>query len=388
MSLYLDANASSRLRPVAVEAIARFVGESGEVTNPSSVHAAGRLARTKLSAARQQIRGFFAGAATEPTIMFTSGATESCNAAIFGLLPELLEGRSAVISSIEHQAILEPAAWLQHRGLDVSFVTPARNGVHNAKEFISGVQPNCELVALMAANNVTGVLQPVIEVSELLRSGGYGGVILCDASQAAGKSDLNLGALLNAGVDAVMLSGHKLGVPSGTGALVLSGSICYPFEPLLMGGAQEQRFRAGTENLIGAVAFGAVAQFMIREGAAERQRMSLCREELWKKLSGDISNIERLSPEGLSLPNTLAVRFAGVRGDDFVVALDLAGVACSTGSACSSGRQETSHVFKALVGEAQARECVRFSLDWDATIEQVTRAATVISEVLGRVRGA
>ena len=388
--LYFDANAGSTLRPAAVAAITELVRVDGEFRNPSSVHSSGRNARALLSSARAAILKFV-GAPSDSTLVFTSGGTESCNLMLFGYLPlAAAAGATVVASAIEHPAVSEPLRALEIAGARVIYVNPERDGRVSAEKFIAAVDDSTLLVTLMAAHNETGALQPVAEVARRLRSSGYRGVMVSDAVQYLGKTSEKVGALLEAGVDAVSLGGHKAGAPSGIGALVMrrAKEICRSFSPVICGGAQESRLRGGTENLFGAAAFGEVSRYLEGECLAEVSRVTMLREQLWTEVRAAVPGAERLTPElGGSISNTLLVRIPECRGDDLVVASDLKGLSVSAGAACSSGKPEPSPSVLAMGRPAQeARQIVRFSLDWNTTSAAVTRAAGIFAEAVQQMR--
>lgn len=409
--IYLDANATSRLRPSARSVLSTVASGALELGNPSSIHAAGRKARAAISLARTQLLSLVGAAELERSevqVVFTSGGTEACNMLALGLLGPA--GRAArgrvVTSAIEHAAVNEPLKQLEKAGWEIVWVRPEKNGIVPVERFCEAVSAaETALVCLMGANNETGAVQPVDAVSRTLRGGRSGrpfsGPIVCDMTQALGKSLLNLPSLFEAGVTAVALSGHKIGAPSGVGAFIAAGSkhgLCVPFEPLLCGGPQENRLRAGTENLAGIIAFGAAAEELKTRLSAELKLISALRERLWHKIAQGFPAAQRLTPPSAdygriekfsdqrSLSNTLSLRLPPCRGDDLVVALDLAGLAASTGSACSSGKQTTSPVLTAAGLEpAEARQVIRLSLDWNCSKEEIDRAAAVIVEAASRM---
>lgn len=394
--LYLDANATSTLRPTARKAVEELLAGGLENANPSSIHAPGRSARALVREARKQI--FRCLGLVDPKVarlIFTSGGTESCNTMIAGFLgSDLPSNLEIVVSTIEHQAVLEPIAELERRGAKVTRIGALRTGEVDVDSLNSAVSSSTDMLLIMAANNVSGVIQPVLGLARKVRSNGFNGILCCDASQALGKSSFDLEEFFDAGVDAIAISGHKVGAPTGTGALVLkaSESLCRPFTPLILGGPQEERFRAGTENLLGIVGFGGACLELCEQGAAERRRLLELRERLWRGIKNRSEAAQRITPEeGTGVPslcNTLAVSFPGLRGDDVVVALDLVGISCSTGSACSSGRQEPSYVFEAMGLEDEiVQGAIRFSLDWTATESSIDKASEAIGEALKRLYG-
>ncbi|MCB0345499.1 MAG: aminotransferase class V-fold PLP-dependent enzyme [Bdellovibrionales bacterium] len=388
-----DANASSRLRPQVREAVSEYLSVHGDCgANASSIHGHGRRARAALREARASLLEAAGLAGFRPVkAVFCSGGTEACNQMIFGFLPRsAAPGANIVTTAIEHQAVQEAAAAAAELGFELRRVLPQSNGLVAPEDVLAMCDSATEVVCVMAANNVTGALLDVAETARLLRGASLSAAIVCDATQAFGKTELDCAELMKAGVDAVALSAHKVGALPGVGALLLSTSesSCRVFRPMLVGGPQEERFRAGTENLPGIVSFGAAAKAIKAQGAEERSNVSAARDKLWQILNERIDDIERITPDvPHSLGNTLAFRAGGVRGDDLVAALDLSGVAASTGSACSSGRQEASHVFRALgLSEEAAREAVRLSLDWDVNLDQAVAGAEKIIQCVKRMR--
>jgi len=394
--IYLDANALSSLRPAAQRVFERVARGEIMLNNPSAVHGLGRNARAALSRARKQILQFLLGdAVTDAQLYFTSGGTEGCNALIFGFVDEQNLARTHIVcSAIEHPALLEAVKQCEENGAQVDWVKPDQSGIISSKSIVEAIRPETQLVALMAANNETGALQPVLEVASKLRASGYRGALVSDISQAIAKTDLSVSELFVAGVDTVCMSGHKLGAPSGIGAVVfapasLQTERCLSFSPQLLGGPQESRFRAGTENLLGAIALGEVAAELRENLEQEIKSKAKLRNFFWASLSEQLSGIELLSPQKPSecLSNTLLVRFDGCRGDDLVVAFDLAGIATSTGSACASGKQGTSHVLLAMGRDLEAaRQTIRFSLDWNIDEVTLAKAVRIITKVVNTMR--
>jgi len=304
-------------------------------------------------------------------IVFTSGGTESNNAAIFGA------ARSHIVTTaIEHPSVLEPVEELARRGHAVTIVPPARNGVVPAEAVIAAMRPETRFVAMMLANNETGVVQPVADVGRVCRERGIH--LHCDAVQAAGKIDIDVNAL---GADTLSLSAHKLHAPKGIGALYVRGGLT--MERYLFGGAQERRRRAGTENVPLAVAFGVAAE--LARDAASRARVRPLRDRFEAAVAPLGVTINGADAE--RLPNTSSVTFDDADGEGIVIGLDLAGVAVSTGAACSSGRIEPSHVLTAMGMTAEeARATIRVSLSRFTTEEDIERAVAVLTDVVPRTR--
>ncbi|MBS4045881.1 MAG: cysteine desulfurase [Alphaproteobacteria bacterium] len=362
-SSYLDYNATAPLRP---EARTALLAALEAPANPSSVHRFGRNARGIADIARGQVAELIGADARR--IVFTSGGTEANNLAL-RLAIEGAGVKSLVITGIEHDSVLRPA---RHSGLPVYEVVAGSDGVVSlaALEATLGAaevdHPGPVLVALMLANNETGAIQPVAEAARLAHASGA--LLLCDAVQAAGKIPVDLSQL---DADFLTLSGHKLGGPTGVGALITRDD--WTPAPLLRGGGQEKGMRAGTENLGGIAGFGAAAA-AAQQGLYGMKSVTALRDRLEAGLLA-VCPEAPIYGSGPRLPNTLCIGMPGVPAETQVMALDLAGVAVSAGSACSSGKVTPSHVLTAMgLPEQAAREAIRFSLGWASSPEDVDRA--------------
>jgi cysteine desulfurase len=361
-STYLDYNATAPLRP---EARAALLAALEAPANPSSVHRFGRAARGIADIARRQVADLVGAEAKR--VVFTSGGTEANNLAL-RLACEAAGVKSLVVAAIEHDSVLRPA---RHLGLPLTEVAAGPDGRIDPAAVAAALTKVAApaLVCLMLANNETGTIQPVAEVTRLAHAAGA--VVLCDAVQAAGKIPVDLSQL---GCDFLTLSGHKLGGPTGVGALVLRDD--WVPAPLLRGGGQEQGMRAGTENLPGIAGFGAAAA-AAQQGLYDFKQIAALRNRLQASLLAacPAAPVHGGNPE-TRLPNTLCIGMPGVPAETQVMAFDLAGVAVSAGSACSSGKVTPSHVLTAMgLPEQAAREAVRFSLGWASKPEDVERAA-------------
>ena len=365
MRVYLDNNATTPVDPAVLDALQAALRDV--FGNASSIHKEGQSARRRIEEARESVAALIGAAARE--IVFTSGGTESNNAAIFGAARNHL-----VTTSIEHPSVLEPVEELARRGCAVTTVPPARNGVVKAEAVIAALRPETTLVAMMLANNETGIVQPVAEVARVCRERGIH--LHCDAVQAAGKIDVDVKAL---GADTLALSAHKLHAPKGIGAMFVRSGLS--LERLVFGGAQERRRRAGTENVPLAIAFGVAAE--LARDPAPREAVRALRdrfEALVAPLGGTVNGAD-----AERLPNTSSVTFPGADGEGIVIGLDLAGIAVSTGAACSSGRIEPSHVLTAMgLSEDEARATVRVSLSRFTTGEDIDRAVGALREIVPR----
>ena len=367
MRIYLDNNATTAIHPDVLALLETMLRDV--YGNASSVHAEGQTARRVIEQARDAVARLIGATARE--IVFTSGGTESNNAAIFGATA----GASRchiVTSAIEHPSVAEPAAALESRGCEVTRIRPSRSGRLEAGEVIEAIRAETRLVTVMMANNETGVLQPVEEIGAACRARGIH--FHCDAVQAAGKVPVDVAAIQ---CDTLSLSAHKLHAPKGIGALYVRRGLT--LELLLFGGAQERRRRPGTENVPLAAAFGAAAALPDASAqiAALRDRFE---ENVTASLDATVNG-----REVARLPNTSNITFAEADGEGIVIALDLEGIAVSTGSACSSGRIEPSPALLAMgLTPEEARATVRFSLSRFTTEEEIARVVKVLAEVVPR----
>ncbi len=346
---YLDYNATAPIRPSAAAAVSEALRLGG---NPSSVHASGRAARARLEDARDSVAAL-AGARPEQ-LVFTSGGTEANNLALNWAL-----GGRVLVSAGEHSSILEAAP----KAESVPLKGDGRVDLAALEELLAEA-PLPSLVSLMLANNETGVIQPLAEAARLARAAGV--PVHCDAVQAAGKVALEIEDL---GVQLLSLSAHKIGGPAGVGALVVAEGLS--LEPLLRGGGQERRRRAGTENLPGIAGFAAAA----REAAGqlcESGQLARLRDRIEAETKAIAPEVRIFGNAAPRLANTSCLAMPGVRAETQVMALDLAGVAVSAGAACSSGKVAPSHVLQAMgVEDALADGAIRVSLGWASVAEDV-----------------
>jgi cysteine desulfurase len=368
--VYLDNNATTAVHPAVLEALRESLRDV--YGNASSIHKEGQTARRSIEDARESVALLIGATARE--IVFTSGGTESNNAAIFGAVAGG-DRHHIVTTAIEHPSVLEPAAELERRGHAVTVVAPAASGEVPASAVLDALRDDTRLVAMMLANNETGVVQPVAEVARVCRERGIH--LHCDAVQGAGKIDLDVRAL---GADTLALSAHKLHAPKGIGALYVRASLA--LDRHMFGGAQERRRRAGTENVPLAAAFGVAAELACANGYRDRMRALRDRLERAIGASVDMTVNGAAAPR---VPNTSSITFRDADAEGIVIGLDLSGVAVSTGSACSSGRVEPSHVLLAMgLTPDQARGTVRFSLSRFTTEEEIERTVELVQEIVPR----
>lgn len=373
--VYLDWNATTPLRPEAKAAMAAALDVVG---NPSSVHAEGRAARGLLEQARAQVAAAVGAAPRD--VVFTSGGTEA-NA--LALTPGLRIGSEPVeqllVSAVEHASVLSGGRFPTDRVSQIQVTADGVLDLDHLRALLADGGP--ALVSVMLANNETGALQPIREVAEMVHEAG--GVLHVDAIQALGKIPFGIKEL---GADLVSLSAHKIGGPKGVGALVLSPKLTGP-EPLLRGGGQELGRRAGTENLIGIAGFGAAAAVAIPALAGDMAGIEGLRTQLeagLRHISPDDGVI--VSAGAPRLPNTTLFAVPGLRAETAVIGFDLAGIAVSSGSACSSGKVQPSHVLEAMgFGPELARSAIRISLGWSSSESDIDRCLQAWRKLAGNL---
>jgi cysteine desulfurase len=377
--IYLDANAGS---PLLSEVREAMVAALGNAANASSIHAEGRKARLLVEDARTEVAR--AVGAKPENVIFTSGATE---AAALALTPELISDRRRIragrlyVGATEHPCVLAGGRFPAD---DVIKLPVERSGCVDLAALASALERHDDsdgvpYLALMLANNETGVIQPVAEAARMVKA--RGGVVFCDAVQALGRIPVDIAAL---GVDFLALSAHKLGGPQGAGALVLANDSLRP-EPLLTGGGQERRQRAGTENVISIVGFGVAARHAVHH-LSDMGRIAALRAELERQIRTISPEAKIVGGEAERLSNTTLFAVPGVSAETAVIAFDLEGIAVSAGSACSSGKVGASHVLEAMGESEIARSGIRVSLTEKASAADVEAFAVAWRAIHGRLR--
>jgi cysteine desulfurase len=371
--IYLDNNASTKLDPLVLEAVN---AAASLYANPSSIHAEGRRARRAVEEARDEVARL-AGAAAEE-VFFTSGGTEANAMAVFGAT----DGRPGRIvrSGAEHPSVRE-AVDRTGRG---SSVDPETSGILDASRVAGAAGPDVRLVTVMAANNEFGALFPIAEIARAVRQAAPDALIHTDAVQAAGRAPLAFRAW---GIDLMSLSAHKMHGPKGAGALVIRKGV--PIAARTVGGGQEKRLRAGTENTPALVGFGVAARLARERLEDDARRMAALRDRLERGIESTVPDSRVLAREAPRLPNTSAIRFAGAPAEMVLIRLDLEGIAASAGSACSSGTLAPSPAILSLgLGRMEAGEVVRFSLSRLTTEDEVDAVLRAIPEIVRSVRAA
>jgi len=369
----MDANATTPLLPEVVEAMRPYWME--HFGNASSIHLHGQQARRGVDEARERLAEFFN--CHEAEVVFNSGGTEGDNTAIFGLLRP---GDHFITTSIEHSAVLQAGNRMAERGVEVSQVAPQANGLIAPEDVRAALRPNTRLISVMLANNETGVIQPVDEISKI--AAGAGAFFHIDAVQAAGKVGIDVRRI---GCHLLSISGHKMHAPKGVGAMFVRRGT--PVESLLVGGSHERRRRAGTENVAGIVGMGKAAELAMKsleDGTMDRVA------GLRDRLEREILRLPGTGVNGGSVPraaNTTNIWFEHLEGEARVIALDLKGVAVSGGSACHSGATEPSHVLMAMgLDKTRARASLRFSMLKTVTDADVDYVLKVVPDAVERLR--
>lgn len=378
MRIYLDHNATTPLDPLVLEAMLPYL--KGGFGNASSIHAEGREAKKALEESREVIANLLGARAVE-SIVFTSGGTEADNLAIKGVAFALKEkGRHLVTSAVEHPAVLETLRFLETQGFEVTSVPVDREGSLDLEAFRRALRPETILISIMHANNETGVLFPLEEIGRIAKERGI--LFHTDAVQSFGKVPLNVETLQ---VDLLSLSAHKLYGPKGIGALYIRPGV--KMVALHHGGHQERNRRGGTENVASAVGFAKAAELASSRMGDEERRLRHLRDRLE---AGILARIEGVRVNGRSAPrlaNTSSLAFEGVDTESLLIGLDLEGIAASSGSACSSGSFEPSHVLAAM-GVPRGWGALRLSLGRGNTEEEIDRVLDILPSLVKRLRAA
>jgi cysteine desulfurase len=372
--VYLDNNATTPVPTAVFKAMQPYFGE--HFGNASSIHHHGQETRAAVERARESLAALLGCRASE--IVFTSGGTEADNLAIFGLAEP---GQHVISSTIEHHAVLNSCKHLEASGCEVTYVPADGRGLVDPDDVRHALRPNTQLITIMMANNETGVLQPVEEIGKVAAEADV--YFHSDAVQAAGKVAIDVKRI---GCDLLSISGHKMNAPQGVGALYVRKGTT--LRPMLHGGSHERSRRAGTENVPGIVALGKAAE-LAREALTrgDLQQMSRLRDRLEQRILNEVEACGVNGQGAPRVPNTSSIYFDCTEGEALVIALDLKGLAVSTGAACSSGAIEPSHVLTAMgMPPERARGSLRFSLGKQNTQEDVEFALSLIPHTVARLR--
>ena len=376
--IYLDHNATTPPAAEVVDAMATALRE--QFGNPSSVHHFGQVAKAALDDARSAVAALVGGDPSE--VVFTSGGTESDNFAIRGVA-EALEAtgrRHLIATAIEHEAVLNTFRALARRGWKTTLLPVDQSGIVTIDALEQALTDETALVSIMHANNEIGTVQPIAQLARLARS--RGAVFHTDAVQTAGKIPIDVKAL---GIDLLSLSAHKFYGPKGAGALWIRRGV--RLQTPMTGGKQERGRRAGTENVVGIIGLGVAAQQARAKMAAEGDRLAVLRDRLEEGLLASVTGTAINGARSPRVPNTTNISFDRIEAESLLIALDLAGIAVSTGSACSSGTLEPSHVLKAMgFPPHRAQNSIRFSLGAANTEADIQRVIEVLPGVVDKLR--
>jgi cysteine desulfurase len=376
--IYLDYNATTPLCDAARDAMLPYLNR--HFGNPSSVHAAGREARAAIDNARDKLGALLRAKPGE--IIFTGGATESCNLGVLGLARSSSSRGGHIISNkAEHHAVLHPLEHLeQQEGFEVTWLNVSESGMVDLDQLADSIRPDTRLVSIMTANNETGVIQPMREISQICRDRGV--LLHSDTVQAFGKTDVDVSL-----VDVASFAAHKFYGPKGTGFLCLRAGL--PIQPIMFGGAHENQRRPGTENVAGIAGMAAAAEWILRDRETEQERRAQLRDQLWRSIVDVFPDAQQNGDPTHRLANTLNASFIGVDSETMLMALDLEGVCASSGSACMVGSVRASHVLLAMgLPMESARSAIRFSLGRRTTAEEVADAADALEQIAKRTKDA
>jgi cysteine desulfurase len=377
--IYLDHNASTPVRPEVLEAMLPYFAE--HFGNASSVHAFGQEAKGAVEDARAQVAALLN--ATPGEIVFTSGGTESDNIGVIGGARALpFKGRHVIVSAIEHDAVRHAADALEREGYTVTRVAPDARGVVSAESVAAAIRPDTALVSIMAANNETGVMQPVSEIGQICASRGV--AFHVDAVQAAGKTPIDVQAWQ---ATLATIAGHKFYGPKGVGALYVKRG--FKPVPLQFGGEHEKGRRPGTENVPAIVGLGRASELAREELDRSAARIEGLRDRMERALMDRVPNVVRHGEGAPRVPNTSHLSFVGAEGEHLILSLDMKGIAVSSGAACKAGSSHPSHVLLAMgVPREVAQAAVRFSLGRCSTDEEIDRVLEIVPAVVQKLRAA
>jgi cysteine desulfurase len=380
--IYLDYNATTPLCDAAREAMLPYFSQ--HFGNPSSIHRAGRNARAAVDNARDKIASLLHAKSNE--IIFTSGGTESCNLAVLGLArcgDRFKRSTSESVGHVicektEHHAVLHAVEHLEkHEGFEVTWLDASNDGIVDLDQLEKSIRPETRLVSIMTANNETGVIQPMKEISKICRERGV--LLHSDMVQSFGKIDIDISL-----VDAASFAAHKFYGPKGAGFLFLRSGLS--LQPVLFGGAHENQRRPGTENVSAIAGMAAAAEFVLANRQAEQDRQLKLRDEFWNLISQNVPEAKLNGEDAPRLANTLNVSLLGIDSEMLLIALDLKGVCASSGSACMVGSVSASHVLLAMgLPVERARSAVRLSLGKQTTAEEIEAAGKVVAEIVERL---
>ncbi|MEA5528014.1 cysteine desulfurase NifS [Dolichospermum sp. UHCC 0684] len=374
--IYLDNNATTKIDPQVVEAMMPYLTDY--YANPSSMHTFGGQLGKAVKIAREQVAALLG--ADESEIVFTSCGTEGDNAAIHAALLAQPEKRHIITSQVEHPAVLNVCKQLESKGYQVTYLSVDSHGQMDLSELEAALTGNTALVTMMYANNETGTIFPIEEIGAMVKE--YGAIFHVDAVQAVGKIPLNM---KTSTIDMLTISGHKIHAPKGIGALYVRRGV--RFRPLLVGGHQERGRRGGTENVPGIIALGKAAELELLHLEEVSQRLTKLRDYLEKSLLSHIPDCEVNGDIKHRLPNTTNIGFKYIEGEAILLSLNKYGICASSGSACTSGSLEPSHVLRAMgLAYTTLHGSIRFSLSRYTTEAEIDQVIAVMPEIVDRLR--
>lgn len=377
-SVYLDNNATTPLHPEVFEAMVPYLKD--HFGNPSSIHQFGRSVKAKIDEAREQLAELLSANPSE--IIFCSGGSESDNMVLKGVALNDIKGEKHIITSqIEHPAVLNTCRLLEKTGFEVTYVKVDKYGVVNPEEIKDAIKETTALISIQHSNNEVGTIQPIEEIGKIAQEKNI--FFHTDAVQSLGKLPLNV---KNLNVDFLSVSGHKLNGPKGIGALYIKNGTSKLF-PIISGGHHERKRRAGTENVPGIIGFAKACEIAKKDMESESIHLTGLRDSLHKKLTSSIPRVTLNGHPAKRLPTTLNVGIECVEGESIMINLDLQGVAVSTGSACSSGSLEPSHVLTAMgIPQEKVHGSLRFSFGRGNTEDDVNYVAKILPPIVKKIR--
>lgn len=381
--IYMDHAATTPMDSVVLSAMLPYFSDI--FANPSSIYALAQESRKVVDDSRQKIASLLGARRSE--IMFTSGGTESDNAALRGVASALQStGKHIITSQIEHHAVLHTCYQLEQLGYEISYLPVDQNGIINPTSVVNAIREDTILVSIMMANNEIGTIQPIEQICCLVKDEakrrGTNIIFHTDAVQAAGFLDFNVKKL---GVDLLSLSAHKFYGPKGVGALYIRRGT--PFETQLSGGGQERGRRSGTENVAAIVGMAKALEISIENREQTNLHCIKLRDKLIKDVMSNIKEVNLNGDDTLRLPNNVNFSFSGVEGEPLLLGLDFAGICVSSGSACSSGSLEPSHVLTSLgLTDEQAQGSLRITLGRENTVEEVEKIVEVLVGLVAKLR--
>jgi cysteine desulfurase len=375
--VYVDHNATTPVHPEVLEAMLPYYMD--KFGNPSSIHGFGRETKVALEEAREKVAQLLGVASAE--IFFTSGGTESDNLAVKGVaFANRDKGKHIITSKIEHHAILESCKFLEKEGFTVTYLPVDSKGVVDPEDLRKALRDDIILVSIMYVNNEVGSIQPLEEISRIVKDKGI--YLHSDAVQALGKIPLDVRKL---NVDMLSMSGHKIYGPKGVGAIYIRKGV--RITPWSHGGHHERSRRAGTENVPGIVGFAKAVELAYRELDDQNRHLKNLTETFYRRLIETIPDVILNGDLNSRAVNTLNISFKGVEGESVILSLDLKGVAVASGSACTSGTLEPSHVLSAMgIAPEIAQGAIRFSFGRDNTMEDVDYVVSILPEIVNRLR--